>query len=251
MQASVARLYAHILNFSVEALKWYRDKRITHAFKSIFQPWNLKFRQDYEAIESEALQIRRLASVAMKAEVRDTRLGVVQGTKELELVKQEVSELKAENQRLHGLLFSRLEKMESSMLCECHFFLFVFVLRSPVHNFQSSVFACLFFPTMRTKTDFSYRRVSRASCRLYQPTRNTESSPHHPDDVITALELPPNFRGFAAFLPVNAEQAPRAHETATSRSGEIENVVFAEKQHRITHRHLCTKHCENFHGGPH
>lgn len=137
MQASVDRLYAYILNFFVEALKWYRDKRITHALKSIFQPWDLKFRQDYEAIASEALQIRHLASVAMKAEVRDTRLGVVQGTKELELVKQEVSELKVENQRLHGLLFSRLEKMENSMLCGWHFFPCVFSLGFPVQILQA------------------------------------------------------------------------------------------------------------------
>ncbi|PVH93014.1 hypothetical protein DM02DRAFT_542371, partial [Periconia macrospinosa] len=34
MQTSVARLYAHILNFFLEALKWYKDSRAMHALKA-------------------------------------------------------------------------------------------------------------------------------------------------------------------------------------------------------------------------
>ena len=115
MQYSVARLYAHILNFFLSSLKWYKDSRATHAVKSIFQPWDLKFRPEYEAIATESRQIRQLADVALKAEVRDTRLEVVQGTKHWEWVVRQMDELKEENKRLAYLFQTKFETMESSM----------------------------------------------------------------------------------------------------------------------------------------
>ena len=127
MQTSVARLYAHILNFLLSSLKWYNDNRTAHAFKSIFQPWDLKFKQDYEAIAAEAQQVGRLADVALKAEVRDTRLEVVQGTRHWELVRQEINQLKVENERLASLLHAKFGRMEDSIHCELtHFFFFFF-----------------------------------------------------------------------------------------------------------------------------
>lgn len=118
MQTSVARLYAHILKFFLSSLNWYKDNRAVHALKSIFQPWELKFRHEYEAIAAEAQQIGRLADLAMKAEVRDTRLEVVQSTRHWELVTQEMNELRMENQRLASLFQAKFGMMEDSMLCE-------------------------------------------------------------------------------------------------------------------------------------
>lgn len=118
MQVSVARIYACILNFFLSALKWYRDSRAVHAVKSIFQPWDLKFRPEYEAIAIESQQIKRLANVALKAEVRDTRLEVVQGTKHLEKLAQQNDELRRDNQRLADLFKMKFEMMESAMLSE-------------------------------------------------------------------------------------------------------------------------------------
>lgn len=118
MQTSVARLFAHVLNFFLSALKWYKDSRALHALKSILQPWDLKFRHDYEAIAAEAQQIVRVADVALKAEVRDTRLEVVQGTRHWELVRQEINELKVENRRLASLFQAKFGMMEDSMHCK-------------------------------------------------------------------------------------------------------------------------------------
>jgi hypothetical protein len=116
MQICVARLYAHILNFFISALRWYKDSRAMHALKSIFQPWDLKFKEQYEAIASEAKQVRRLADVALKAELRDTRLGVNEGTKQMEIVKREMFELRAQNQKLQDLFLARFGVMENSMM---------------------------------------------------------------------------------------------------------------------------------------
>ena len=118
MQYSVARLYAHILNYFLSALKWYKDNRALHAVKSIFQPWDLKLRPEYEAIVSESQQIRQLTDVALKAEVRDTRLEVAQGTKHWVRVVQQMEELRTENQRLAHLFQTKFGMMESSMLCK-------------------------------------------------------------------------------------------------------------------------------------
>ena len=116
MQISLARLYTHILDFFVSALEWYNDSRAAHALKSIFQPWDLKFRAKYEAIAAEAKQIQRLADVALKAELRDTRLEVMQGTRHWQSVRQELSELKLENQQLASLFQARFGVMEDSIV---------------------------------------------------------------------------------------------------------------------------------------
>ena len=118
MQYSVARLYAHILNFFLSSLKWYKDNRALHVVKAIFQPWELKLRPVYEAIVSESQQIRELSDVALKTEVRDTRLEVVQGTRHWEQVMQQMDELRRENQYLSHLFQTRFGMMESSVLCK-------------------------------------------------------------------------------------------------------------------------------------
>ena len=118
MQLALARLYAHILKFFISSLKWYKDSRAVHALKSIFQPWDLKFRPEHEAIAAESQQIKNLADVALKAEVRDTRLEVVQGTMHWQSIRQELSHLRSENQRLAALFQDKLGSMEESMLCK-------------------------------------------------------------------------------------------------------------------------------------
>ncbi|KAL9046325.1 MAG: hypothetical protein Q9214_000813 [Letrouitia sp. 1 TL-2023] len=117
MQTCVARLYAHVLNFFLSSLKWYKDSRASHVLKSIFQPWDVKFRHEYEAIAAEAQQIGRLADVGLKAEVRDTRLEIAQGTRRWESVRQEMNDLKAENRRLATMFTTHFGAMENSILC--------------------------------------------------------------------------------------------------------------------------------------
>jgi len=86
--------------------------------KSVLQPWDLKFRTEYEAIASEAQHIRRLADVAMKAEVRDTRTEVGQSTIHLEIIRKELDGLRKENAKLQDMVQSQFEDMERSMVCK-------------------------------------------------------------------------------------------------------------------------------------
>jgi hypothetical protein len=111
MQLSVARLYTHIMNFFLSSLKWYKEHRAKHVLTALLQPWDLKFKEGFNVIASEAQQIRQLADVAMKSELRTTRQGV-------ELVMSEVRELKGKNQRLQRLVEDRFDLMEESVMCE-------------------------------------------------------------------------------------------------------------------------------------
>ena len=65
-------------NFVLSSLKWYEDNDAVHAIGFIFQRLDLKFRHRYEAITAE---VGRLTDVDLRAEVRDTRLEVVQSTR--------------------------------------------------------------------------------------------------------------------------------------------------------------------------
>lgn len=118
MQMAVARLYACILRFFLSALQWYSDSRATHALKSIFQPWDIRFKSEHEAVAAAAQQVERLADVALKAEVRDTRLEVVRGRADWEIIRREMSELRDENRRLHELWKGNFQGLEGSILGE-------------------------------------------------------------------------------------------------------------------------------------
>lgn len=118
MQAAVARLYASIMRFFLSALQWYNDSRATHAIKSIFQPWDIRFKGEHEAIAAAAQQVERLADVALKAEMRDTRLEVVKSREDWEVVRREMSELKEENRRWHQLWKDSIQEMQGSIFGE-------------------------------------------------------------------------------------------------------------------------------------
>lgn len=203
MQTSVARLYAHILNFLLSSLKWYNDSRTVHAFKSIFQPWDLKFKQDYEAIAAEAQQVGRLADVALKAEVRDTRLEVVQGTRHWELVRQEINQLKVENERLASLLQAKFGIMEDSIHCGLTHILFWKARTRPCHARSKPD-----YPASAILTDIANSDVQRDPLGLHLSARNLESNTPQSNALTATLELSPDLRRVPAILPVHAEQAP-------------------------------------------
>ncbi|KAI4188537.1 MAG: hypothetical protein LQ348_003912 [Seirophora lacunosa] len=116
MQNAVARLYACILRFFLSALQWYNDSRAAHALKSIFQPWDIRFRSEHEAVAAAAQQVERLANAALKAEVRVTRLEVVRGREDWEVMRREMGELRDDNRRLQELWKGSFQGLEGSIL---------------------------------------------------------------------------------------------------------------------------------------
>lgn len=89
-----------------------------HAIKSIVQPWALGFCETYENIAAEAEQVKRLADVATKVELRHTREEVVQGNKILELMQGEIAALRKENQQLQAIMVMKIVDMQESITRE-------------------------------------------------------------------------------------------------------------------------------------
>ena len=118
MQAAVAQLYVHVLTFLQAALKWYRDSRLVHAVKSVFQPWDLTFRDQYEAIAAASKRIRQMTDVASKAELRDTHLEVLQGKQYWTDAKTEVALLRLENQHLMDMLKTQFNDFNDKLQCK-------------------------------------------------------------------------------------------------------------------------------------
>lgn len=77
MKDAVAHLYAHILKFMAQAVKWYRQSKFAHTFGAIAKPWALSFKENLDDIAVKSRYIDELSSTASKAELRDTHLDLI------------------------------------------------------------------------------------------------------------------------------------------------------------------------------
>ncbi|KAL3423911.1 hypothetical protein PVAG01_05658 [Phlyctema vagabunda] len=71
MREAVAQLYAKIMGFVQEAVKWYKKGKVSHAVTAIFKPYDLGFKGIVEDISEASRRIDQEASAASKAEIRD------------------------------------------------------------------------------------------------------------------------------------------------------------------------------------
>ncbi|KAI1342484.1 hypothetical protein F5Y15DRAFT_412990 [Xylariaceae sp. FL0016] len=76
MQEAVALVYAKILEFSVVAIKWYKEGKLMHTFSSIAKPFSIKFKPILEEIAERSRRVDELASAASKAEIRDLHIKI-------------------------------------------------------------------------------------------------------------------------------------------------------------------------------
>jgi hypothetical protein len=81
MMEVVARLYAKIMMFLVKAVKWYKETPIKHAFGAVLNPWALSYKDTKEEIWELSRQVDTLASVAVKAEIREVHAVVLRTEK--------------------------------------------------------------------------------------------------------------------------------------------------------------------------
>lgn len=71
MQDAVSRLYAHIILFFQDALKWYNRGPAGRAIASIFKPFELHYEETVKQIKSCSQTIEQIANAASRAEIRD------------------------------------------------------------------------------------------------------------------------------------------------------------------------------------
>lgn len=76
MREAVALLYAKIIEFIVQAIKWCKKGKLRHAFTAIAHPFELKFKAITDEITLRSRRVDDLASAASKAEIRDLHLKI-------------------------------------------------------------------------------------------------------------------------------------------------------------------------------
>jgi hypothetical protein len=115
MSNAVAHLYARIIKFMIQAVRWYKQGKFVHTFSAISKPWALNFKDDVEEIAAKARYIDELSGTASKAELRDTHLELLGTRAEVREARIEIRSLvDLVNARANQLLQTTLGK---SMVC--------------------------------------------------------------------------------------------------------------------------------------
>jgi hypothetical protein len=78
MKAAVAQLYAKILHFVRDAVKWYKKSKLSHSVSAVFKPYELGFKTIVEEISRASRRVDQEASAASKAEIRELHIKLQQ-----------------------------------------------------------------------------------------------------------------------------------------------------------------------------
>lgn len=107
MKEMIAQLYAQILLFTSQAIRWYKKGKLSHAIGAIARPWALNWKENVDGISELSRRIESLARIAAQAELRDTRL-------EVKSLRSEVKEMAHASKEAHESISRRLERMSAN-----------------------------------------------------------------------------------------------------------------------------------------
>ena len=71
IKQGVAQLYAHLMEFLVKAMKWYRESALKHIIHSITQPVGIRYKDILESIEDCSRNVDKWVIASAQAELRD------------------------------------------------------------------------------------------------------------------------------------------------------------------------------------
>ncbi len=112
MGNAVAHLYARIIKFMIQAMRWYKQSKSIQTFSAIAKPWTLDFKDNVDDIAAQSRYIDELSGTASKVELRDTHLDLLQARAEVREVRLEIRSLAdIVNTRVDQLLQTRLGKI--------------------------------------------------------------------------------------------------------------------------------------------
>jgi hypothetical protein len=111
MSNAIAHLYARIIKFMIQAVKWYKQGKLAHAFSAVSKPWALNFKDSVDDIAAQSRYIDELSGTASQAELRDTHLELL-GTRA------EVREIRIEIRSLADLVNARANQILQTTLCK-------------------------------------------------------------------------------------------------------------------------------------
>jgi hypothetical protein len=107
MKDAIARLFAHIILFFQQAVKWYNMSLAGRAVSSIFKPLDLDYQDSMKEIKLCAQTVNNIANRASQAELRGIR----------NTIQLQQEQLKERDERLHAMqmqLSTIQEKIDTS-----------------------------------------------------------------------------------------------------------------------------------------
>ncbi len=78
MRVAVAQLYAKVMYFVQDAVKWYKKGKLAHSVSAVFKPYSLGFKAIVEEISEASRRVDQEASAASKAEIRELHIKIEQ-----------------------------------------------------------------------------------------------------------------------------------------------------------------------------
>jgi hypothetical protein len=76
MKVAVARLYAKVLYFVRDAIKWYKKGKLAHSVSAILKPYDLSFKTVVEDISKASREVDAEAAAACRLEIRTLHLKI-------------------------------------------------------------------------------------------------------------------------------------------------------------------------------
>lgn len=124
MTVAVARLYSKIMEFMLHAIRWYRQGKVSHTWAAVTKPWSHSFKDHVDAIGNEARRVDDLSSLAMKAEMRETRIQILETREQLLFSQQQI-------RNLSEFVKGEFKQLLDVALCECSKYANLKVLKKP------------------------------------------------------------------------------------------------------------------------
>ncbi|KAF4862736.1 hypothetical protein CGCSCA1_v014693 [Colletotrichum siamense] len=84
LKHAIASLYAHVVLFLKQALKWYNVSPASRIVKSLFKPFELSYKETVDHIKRCAQTINDIANVAAKSEIREVNIYLKDQTSKVE-----------------------------------------------------------------------------------------------------------------------------------------------------------------------
>jgi hypothetical protein len=101
IQDGIACVYAKIIEFILEAMRWYKKSKLQHALSAVVNPYKLSFKNIVDEIADRSRRVDDLASVAFKTELRVVHV-------EVETLKAEIMHMSNQFRLLNQTLIGAL-----------------------------------------------------------------------------------------------------------------------------------------------
>ena len=112
MREAIARLYAHILLFFQQAVRWYTMGPAGRAFSSIFKPFDLDYKDTVEQIKLCSQTVNNIANASSRAEIRDIHITIQMQNRQLQERDKKLHEMQLQLKEIQ----SKIDRSTSQVL---------------------------------------------------------------------------------------------------------------------------------------